>query len=122
MKNVKTFEDFVNESADNITEATITDTQMEMAGKKLIDKITIGAKFYGNLKSSMKHTSKDVVLTVTGYGNRANAYKEFEVETAEGEKLYLRVTVMYGTSYKVMSSPHGNWENADGLVLDKIEI
>lgn len=115
MKYLKTFEDFINE-------ATISDTQMEMAGKKLINKIEIGAKFYGNLRNNITRKSEDVILTVTGYGNQANAFKEFEVEDEDGKKLYLRVTVMYGTSYSVMDNPRGNWENASGLVLDKIEI
>ena len=99
-----------------IAEGTITPMQMEMKGKTLINKISIGAKFEGELDN------KPETLTVVGYGDRANAFKIFEVETSDGTKTYLKVTVMYGCNYRVMDNPRGNWDAAKGFNLKTITI
>lgn len=111
MKNLNTFEEFLNE---NINEGSITPMQMEMKGKTLINKISIGAKFEGELDN------KTETLTVIGYGDRSNAFKIFEVETSKGTKTYLKVTVMYGCDYRVMDNPRGNWDSAKGFNLKTI--
>lgn len=100
----------------------ISADHMEIAGKKLINKVDIGSKFHGELRDKMKHTSKKVVLTVTGFGPRANAFRVYKVEDEDKQELYLRVDVMYGVSYKVADNDRGNWDSANGLVLDKIVL
>ena len=97
-----------------VNEATITPMQMEMKGKTLINKISIGAKFIGDLNN------KPETLTVIGFGDRANAFKIFEVETSDGTKTYLKVTVMYGCNYRVMDNPRGNWDAAKTFNLKSI--
>jgi len=99
-----------------IAEGTITPMQMEMKGKTLINKISIGAKFEGDLNN------KPETLTVVGYGDRANAFKIFEVETSSGIKTYLKVTVMYGAKYQILDNPRGNWEGAKTFNLNAITI
>ena len=99
-----------------INEGTITPMQMMMKGTTLINKISIGAKFEGELDN------KPETLTVVGFGDRANAFKIFEVETSDGTKTYLKATVMYGCDYRVMDSPRGNWDTAKGFNLKKITI
>ena len=99
-----------------INEGTITPMQMEMKGKTLINKISIGAKFEGELDN------KPETLTVVGFGDRANAFKIFEVETSDGTKTYLKATVMYGCNYRVMDNPRGNWDAAKGFNLKTITI
>jgi len=111
MKHIQTFESFLNE---NLNEGAITPMQMEMKGKTLINQISIGAKFEGELDN------KAETLTVVGYGDRANAFKIFEVETLSGTKTYLKVTVMYGCKYQVLDNPRGNWEGAKGFNLKTI--
>ena len=106
----------INIVESRINEGTITPMQMEMKGKTLINKISIGAKFEGELDN------KAETLTVIGYGDRANAFKIFEVETSDGTKTYLKVTVMYGCNYRVMDNPRGNWDSAKGFSLKTITI
>jgi len=113
MKHIQTFESFLNE---NLNEAIISPMQMEMKGKTLISKISIGAKFEGELDH------KPETLTVVGYGDRSNAFRIFEVETSGGTKTYLKVTVMYGCSYRVLDNPRGNWDGAKGFDLKTITI
>ena len=104
------------ELQESVNESSITPMQMEMKGKTLINKISIGAKFEGELDN------KAETLTVIGYGDRANAFKIFEVETSNGTKTYLKVTVMYGCNYRVMDNPRGNWDAAKGFNLKTITI
>lgn len=111
MSNIHTFEEFLNE---NLNEGAITPMQMEMKGKTLINKIPIGAKFEGDLDN------KPETLTVVGYGDRANAFKIFEVETSSKIKTYLKVTVMYGAKYQVLDNPRGNWEGAKAFDVKTI--
>lgn len=92
MKNLKTFDQFVNES---LNEANISGMQLKMLGKKLLGKIKIGTKFV---------TDKNT-YTVTGFGPKANAFQEYDVENDKGEAKKAKLTVMYGTKFEVLDDP-----------------
>ena len=114
MKHIHTYESFLNEAM--INEGVITPMQMEMNGKKLINKISDGAKFEGTFKG------KPETFTVVGFSDRANAFRIFEVEDSAGKKSYLKVTVMYGCTYQIMDNYRGNWDGAPMLDLKSITI
>lgn len=109
MKNIPSFDDFLNE-------AVVSSMQMEMKGTTIINKIRSGAKF------ELEVDGKPETYTVTGFGDRANAFKIFEVESSEGKTTWLKVTVMYGCKYQIMDNSRGNWENSKSCTLKSLTI
>lgn len=92
MKNVKSFEDFINES---LNEGVISGMKLEMMGTKLLNKIKVGSKFV---------TANDE-YTVTAYGPKANAFQEYEVTNKGGEAKKAKLTVMYGVKLEICDDP-----------------
>jgi hypothetical protein len=93
MKNLHTFEEFLNET--QINEGTITGIRIEALGSKLLNKINIGSKF---------ETDKDE-YTVTGFGPKANAFQEYEVTNNKGSAKKVKLTAMYGVKLEIADDP-----------------
>ncbi len=114
MKNLPTYREFLNESS-------VTHEQMQINGQRIIGKIKVGSKFIGTV-IRRGDSPQDATLTVVGFGDRSNAFRVFEVENEEGDRSFLKVTVMYGVNYRLLNTPRGDWDSADTLNLQRVEI
>jgi hypothetical protein len=92
MKNLQTFEEFVNES---VNEGSISGMKLKALGAKLLTKISIGSEFV---------TDKDT-YTVTDFGPKSNAFQEFFVTDSKGNAKKIKLTVMYGVKLEVNDDP-----------------
>lgn len=110
----ESFDDFINKNK-NINEAkTISSLQFEMGGKKLVKKINIDSKIFAG----------GMEFTVTGFGNISNAFKEFDVEDSNGDKMKLKITTMHSTKIELLRDPNKRFESskAEEIHLDKIVL
>ena len=92
MKNIQTFEEFVNES---VNEGSISGMKLKALGAKLLTKISIGSEFV---------TDKDT-YTVTDFGPKSNAFQEFFVTDSKGNAKKVKLTVMFGLKLEVNDDP-----------------
>jgi hypothetical protein len=95
MKNIQTFDEFVNES---VNEGTISGFKLKSLGSKLLTKIKIGSEFV---------TDRDT-YTVTGFGPKANAFQEFEVTDSKGNAKKVKLTAMYTIKLEVADDPRSS--------------
>jgi hypothetical protein len=98
MKHIKTFEQFINEKANSVNEGLLT--------SKDANKLSIG----DTLKTD-KHTYK-----ITGYSNRSNAFKQFEVEDENGERYNIQVSLRGSTGIKVAKGHSLNFPEQEEIL------
>ena len=85
IKNIKNLKESV------VTEGkTISSSKISMMGAKVLNKIRIGTIF----------DTKNGQYEVTGFGQQANAFKEFEAEH-NGKQVKVKLTAMYGVKLEV---------------------
>lgn len=89
------FEYNTNES---VNEASISGFKLKALGAKLLTKIKIGTELV---------TDKDT-YTVTGFGPKANAFQEFEVNDSKGNAKKVKLTAMYTIKLEVTDDPRSS--------------
>jgi hypothetical protein len=113
-KKIHSFTSFVAEKKTVVTEGKkLSIGKIGMMGAKVLNKIKIGTIF----------DTKGGQYEVTGFGQQANAFKEFEA-TIDGKEVKIKLTAMYGVKLEVTddvrSARFNKEEEINSIILESV--